>query len=537
VRVIDLYAGVGGWAVGLKLAGFEITKSYEWWQPAADTHHANSSSDVSVGDVRTLDLKLLPRDIDIVVGSPPCTQFSYSNRGGSGDVSDGLVDLEQFLRIVKHVKPRAWAFENVPRVKGVLERELATGGALQDYADLFEDAHIEIFDISRFGIPQRRKRCLAGNLNFEILKSYSQVTEALTLGDVVGSLSAGQDPIFATTAIHEIADNEPEEPLNWEEERFNRDMKVAHPVYNGMPFPDPLDRSSRTVTATCTRVSRESLVISDGTGGKFRRLSVRERASLQSFPVNFQFLGRSHAQKLKMIGNAIPPAFTYLIGEAIKGTRKEDLVLPSDIDANAMLPGHAGVSTRPDNSGRTYPLSRRFRFCIPGLRFKSGTRFELTNYADAANWEVVFYFGDSKRIRSKKFFHNDVSHASDISSKKLKLMIDKVYGKLEASIGALDFMSLQSTWSHSSAGLHPFKLIDELESIVKEELESGQWCKLDEIVLKEYVYSLVFSDPDTERFAEQKISKYLKEIAIGSIVAGYLNGRLSQSPPKTLERA
>lgn len=537
MRVIDLYAGVGGWAFGLKLAGFEIIKSYEWWQPAADTHHANSSSDVSLSDVRTLDLELLPRDIDIVVGSPPCTQFSYSNRGGSGDLSDGLVDLEQFLKIVRHVKPRLWAFENVPRVKSVLEQELATGGALQGYADLFDDAKIEIFDVSQFGIPQRRKRCLAGNLNFDLLRLYSQVTKPLTLGDVVNSLSAGRDPIFAATSFHDVSDNEPEEPLNWEEERFNRDMKIAHPVYNGMPFPDPLDRSSRTVTATCTRVSRESLVISNGSSGSFRRLSVRERASLQSFPMKFQFLGRSHAQKLKMIGNAIPPAFTYLIGEAMKGTRKEDLVLPSSIDANAMLPGHMGISTRPDNSGRTYPLSRRFRFCIPELRFKSGTRFELTNYANTANWEIVFYFGDSKRIRSKMFSHSDVSHGSDASSRKLKLMIDKVQRKLEISISAFDLMSMQSTWSHSSVGLHPFKLIDELGIIVKAELESGQWYKLDQADLKEYVYSLVFPDSDVVQFADQKISKYLIEITIGSIIAGYLNGMLAQSPPTAVVRA
>ncbi|MFT7106828.1 MAG: DNA (cytosine-5)-methyltransferase 1 [Yoonia sp.] len=64
-----------------------------------------------------------------------------------------------------------------------------------------------------------------------------------------------------STNLEEIIDNELEEPLNWEEERFNRDMKVAHPIYNGMPFPDPFDRSIRTVTATCTRVLRESPII------------------------------------------------------------------------------------------------------------------------------------------------------------------------------------------------------------------------------------------------------------------------------------
>ena len=41
MRAIDLYAGIGGWSLGLKLAGIEVVKSYEWWQPAIDTHNGN----------------------------------------------------------------------------------------------------------------------------------------------------------------------------------------------------------------------------------------------------------------------------------------------------------------------------------------------------------------------------------------------------------------------------------------------------------------------------------------------------------------
>ena len=528
MKVIDLYAGVGGWAVGFKLAGFEITKSYEWWQPAADTHHANSSSEVIVENIRQLDIASLPKNIDIVIGSPPCTQFSYSNRGGSGDISDGLVDIEQFLKVVRHTKPKAWAFENVPRVKNVLQRELASGGSLEEYSDLFEDASIEIFDISQFGVPQRRKRCIAGNFDFDLLKSYTHVTKRPTLGDVINNLSKGYDPIFANSNPQEINDNEQEEPLKWEEERFNRDMKTAHPIYNGMPFPDPFDKSSRTVTATCTRVSRESLIIKDSSNKKYRRLSVRERASIQSFPIKFQFLGKSHSQKLKMIGNAIPPAFTYLIGEAMKGTAKKDLRLPSEIDANSFLPDHPGIATRPDNSGKSYPLTRRFRFVIPGLRFKSGTRFELTNSTNPYTWEIIFFFGDSKRIRSHKFQLENVSGASLNASKILNKKIENTYKILHQMIGSIDLNGIQASWNHTGTGIHPFKLIDRLGDFIDAEMKSGDWLKIDNSDLKKYVYSLIYSNPDLEMIAEQKILKYLQEITIGSVVAAFLNDTFNQ---------
>ena len=121
LRAIDLYSGIGGWKLGLKMAGIDVVKSYEWWQPAIDTANKNfGSSDTSV-DIRNLDFSTLPENIDIVVGSPPCTQFSYANRGGSGNIEDGMVDVVQFLKIVQYLKPTYWAMENVVKVVEVIE--------------------------------------------------------------------------------------------------------------------------------------------------------------------------------------------------------------------------------------------------------------------------------------------------------------------------------------------------------------------------------------------------------------------------------
>ena len=106
VKAIDLYAGVGGWALGLRMAGLEITDSYEWWRPAITTHEKNLRSTVHDCNIRELDLSTLPNGVDVVVGSPPCTQFSFSNRGGTGDIADGLADIEKFLDIITYLRPR-----------------------------------------------------------------------------------------------------------------------------------------------------------------------------------------------------------------------------------------------------------------------------------------------------------------------------------------------------------------------------------------------------------------------------------------------
>ncbi len=526
MRAIDLYAGVGGWAVGLKMAKIDLVCSYEWWQPAADTHHANSNSKIIVADIRKLDMSNLPKDIDLVVGSPPCTQFSYSNRGGSGNIADGLLDIKCFLNAIRKLKPKFWVFENVPRVKSVIETELSCGSSLNEYRDLLEEAEIEIFDMANFGIPQRRKRCIVGNFNFTLLQSYAKRMPKTTLGDVVEKLADGLDPCFKIIESVEVLDNEKEAPLNWEEERFNREMKVSHPIYNGMPFPDPLDRTSRTVTATCTRVSRESLIVLDAETKKYRRLSVRERASLQSFPASFQFQGKSHAEKLKMVGNAIPPMFTYLIAEAIKKTKQKNLILPSSIDANGLLSKAKPIKTNPDKAGKSYPSTRRFRFAIPNLRFKSGTRFELANIDGPDAWGVGFYFGDSKRIERRNFTTSDLKLAAAAISGELHTIVSALYERTSDALTYFDLTELQSTWARETEDTHPFDVIDMLGKLAKETIGGNEWDIISESEIKSFVFSEVYGPGAEANLAKNKITSLVLPIAIGMTIAAATNAKL-----------
>jgi len=200
----------------------------------------------------------------------------------------------------------------------------------------------------------------------------------------------------------QLTETQTEPPLKGDELRMNRDAKEHHPVYNNMAFPDPLERAARTVTATCTRVSRESIVIADPNHpNEFRRLSIRERAGLQGFPITYQFFGKSFAEKAKMIGNAIPPTFTYLVALAAKGVAPDQFPGFAVAGKALRLPKQVAPLTPPDNEGRTYPAKRSFRAALPGFRFKSGMRFDLSNAAldDETQWSVRFFFGQSKDIR------------------------------------------------------------------------------------------------------------------------------------------
>ncbi len=448
------------------MAGIEVVSSYEWWDKANFTNQKNNRHFTTEIDIRKLQLNDLPSDIDIVVGSPPCTQFSYANRGGSGDIEDGLKDIHKFLSVVDFLRPKFWAMENVPRVASIFESELGIQGLLHQFAHLIPK--ICVLDTSEWGVPQRRQRCIIGNFDFDLLKAYRQSIKRRNLGDVINALrnEVVVDPIYRIEIDKsQIQDHVIEDFLSPEEERMNREMKVFHPVYNNMAFPDPLNRPARTVTATCTRVSRESIIIeAPEKPSRFRRLTVRERALLQGFPISYQFYGESYAQKLKMIGNAVPPLLTFYIAQAIKGTVPSRVVTPETGIISFQPPTETPKRTLPDVAGTAYPWTRRFRSAIPNLRFKSGVRFELGNKLteDVASWEVRFFFGNSKNISGLELSTNLAS--SIISNRNLSVVqkdIKNILRVVERTIRSTTGNNLQKVWVHrAESGIHPYELVD-----------------------------------------------------------------------------
>ncbi len=526
MKVIDFYAGIGGWSLGFRMAGLNVVRSYEWWDAAVKTHELNLGTPVVQTNIRLFSPLELPRNIKIIVGSPPCTEFSYSNRGGSGDIANGLIDIIKFLEIIAYLKPDFWAMENVPRMKGILDKELVPGGKLASFNSL--GFRSEVIDMSEFGVPQRRKRCIAGNFDFDLLLSYRDNCPTRTLGQVITSLHGNPvvDPIYGSPLSEsDIYDNEEEEPLNDEEVRCNQEWKSHHPVYNDMRFPDSLEEPARTITATCTRVSRESVIIRNG-GGRFRRLSVRERGCLQSFPVTYQFHGKSHSQKLKMVGNAIPPLFTFFIAQAMLGTSPKSLLTPEKGIQSFIPPAIAADATKLDREGQTYPKTRRFWFAIPNLRFKSGFRFDLMNEnpdTEYSDWVVSFWYGNSKNIKKlvlrSKIFHRVIARAA---LKSIRPELDSSLLEIEQWKAKLAPDELQAVWAHKGEGNHPFEILDKLGEIAN--FITKQMLELPSNTIEEIAISVIGVDPTDSD--SKKIRRYAREVVAGILVGSKFNSAL-----------
>ncbi|MGY4476963.1 DNA cytosine methyltransferase [Bradyrhizobium sp. USDA 3364] len=534
LRAIDLYSGVGGWSLGLKMSGIKVVASYERSALANLTNRKNNRHRTHTVNLREFDFASLPKDVDVVVGSPPCIEFSFANRGGNGDISDGLRDITLFFEVVSHLKPRFWAMENVPRVSQIIEQELRPRGKLRRFSKL--PMSIETFNMEEFGLPQRRKRCIVGNFDFELLRSYSTALASPTLGDVVAALGKQRvrDPLSGLAMPkNELTEHYTEEPLDEEEVRINRSSKLLHPVYNAMPFPDRLDRSARTITATCTRVGRESIVIRNE-AGEHRRLTLRERASLQGFPITFEFFGQRYSEKLRMIGNAMPPSFSFYIGAAIRGEENPPSIRKAF--ETHKPPQEKPPITLPDRPARRYRWNRTFRFSIPELRLKSGVRFELVNSVeeDAVVWAVSFYFGTSKSIHEV--------HLDDRLLKKLLRRLPRKYSdainselsEVRSYLKQADPIQLQRVWTHTGpSSVRPFELLDRLNATAA----TVKALLLPKAALAEEILSETIETAGTKVKGKDKLLKNAITILAGLIVGSSANVCLSRATPTTFGRA
>lgn len=479
-RAIDLYSGIGGWTLGMKLSEIENVASYEWWSEANQTHNFNFGTNHKEVNIREIDVSHLDygKKIDFVVGSPPCTQFSYANKGGNGDIVDGLVDIRKFLEIVNHLKPKYWAMENVPRVAVILRREI-NEGSLQMYKHLVKT--IEVVDSADFGVPQNRKRMIAGNFPVKLFNSYKSATARVNLRDVLDDLSgrtvrdSNYNYKFPKSKVTEL---ENEVDLSPQEERINRDSKSFHPVYNNMSFPDSLDRPSRTVTATCTRVSRESIVVNSPTG--IRRLNVRERGVIQGFPITYQFYGRTLNAKFKMIGNAVPPILTYFIFQSMLRVPLNKLVLPKDAAYIHKKPEFKGFKSNLGLPKRKYPAKRKFKFAVPHLRYGSGVRFELSNNPKEKNvpWSFKFYFGNSKNIKEINL-NADIKNtlAPIVNTTKNEVFTDCI-NQVKKQYKEFNSKELQDKWTASNNNNEVFSFLDAVGNCVGEILNEADFTDI-----------------------------------------------------------
>jgi len=368
---MDLFCGAGGFSHGFYQAGFDIALGIDYWDPALRTHERNG-----LGKTQKLDLLKFSIDdivkmkseldseigrIDVLMGSPPCTEFSYSKNGGGGDIKVGMKLVLKYLAFVGVFSPSYWFLENVPRLEKVLNEEFninENGGWQVSFSDLginrsimnelgIEEDYLQIpvgkvLNATDYGTRQRRIRFIAGRYPISMLEKAKICpgNQTQTLRPIVESLNGPismdqvEDPNYRGHFVKrsDIRDNciRYLHPMQWEEARH---QKKRHIQYGMMALPEDLDAPARTVLATHNISSRESFII--GTDKKtmyqgrmrkiYRQPSIREVASIQGFPLDFQLDALRLSERYRLVGNAVPCQLSYALAQSVVAEAAREL--------------------------------------------------------------------------------------------------------------------------------------------------------------------------------------------------------------------
>jgi DNA (cytosine-5)-methyltransferase 1 len=340
LKVLDLFSGAGGLSEGFRQMGFEIVAAVDNWTPAIVAHQANHPETNNIkADISKLDPSEF-KDIDVIIGGPPCTEFSYSKKGGGGDIEKGMKLVLRFLYFVYKIKPRWWVMENVPRLLNTLPYEVPLNKIGVKRSGVLKIPMRYVLNAADYGNPQKRLRLISGNyplpeqthgengfttLNGKRISSWIFMRKIIEgLPNPCDEIKKGEvikDPNYDNISIpiEELTDHFNCNLMSDEDAMKNKKSKTAHAWYGKMKFPDDLDRPSRTVMATQFDASRETMVIEVKIGNKikYRKPTVRECACLQAFPITYQFPANNIMTKYKLVGNAVPVKLASAIAKAM----------------------------------------------------------------------------------------------------------------------------------------------------------------------------------------------------------------------------
>ena len=358
IKVIDLFAGCGGFSCGFEKAGYDIISAVEFDKNIAKSYEINHPATKMIADdIKNVDNNNIfkKNDATVIIGGPPCQGFSMAG----ARIRKGFIDdprnylFKHYFNVVKIVRPKIFIIENV---KGILT--MKGGQIFNEIKKIFEDPNnfegkpykiqYKVMKAKEYGIPQNRERTIMiGSLiEFELEKEIKKTREYIknidkhffdevTVWQAISNLPEptedGKINIkkieneyqrflsakSKKTYNHVVTKHSTVAIKRMEKIRINENFTVLDEKINTVHSGSygRLDPNSIAPTIT-TRFDTPS-------GGRFihpyrdRTITPREAARIQSFPDDFEFVGTKSCI-CKQIGNAVPPKLSYFLGTMIR---------------------------------------------------------------------------------------------------------------------------------------------------------------------------------------------------------------------------
>ena len=305
MKVVSLFAGAGGFDLGLVDAGHKIIWANDILEDACETYRKNIGNHIHCGDIAEVDFTKVKKP-DLVIGGFPCQGFSIANMNRHVDDPRNRLYLE-YLRALRVLQPRYFLAENV---RGILSIE---GGKVfkkivQDFSDTGYYVQHQLVNVANYGVPQNRYRVLI----FGVRKDQNYLPEfTLPVTHGVGKLplrSVGE-------ALKGIPEPDSKHSLK------NHVCSQFKLKKNGYINHRQVDSKKPAPTVTARGDTKGGAMINHHPNNN-RRMSVRETAIIQSFPKDFEFYGNMTSCYLQ-VGNAVPPKFASVLGHFLLKVQKK----------------------------------------------------------------------------------------------------------------------------------------------------------------------------------------------------------------------
>lgn len=300
MQIVSLFSGAGGLDLGFIKAGHNIIWANDNDLNSCETYKLNIGNHVICKDIVEIDSNEIP-DCDVVIGGFPCQGFSMANRLRNADDERNIL-YKQFYRVIKDKKPLYFIAENV---RGILS--LDNGNAIKTIVNDFSEAGYRVkfkaFNTADYGVPQCRMRVI-------ITGTRNDLSEDLDFQFPEATYTK-KNWVTIEEALKDIP--EPEDPNSKLKNHVCSSYKVNYKNYTGHRVTNP-QKPSPTILA---RGNGKGGVCAIPHHNKPRRLSVRESAIIQTFPISFEFTG-SMSSMYRQVGNAVPVLFGQHLGKKLK---------------------------------------------------------------------------------------------------------------------------------------------------------------------------------------------------------------------------
>lgn len=301
VKIVDLFAGIGGIRLGVEQAfgSIDCVFTSEIDKYAVTTYKANFKDSHIFGDIKQIDENDVP-DHDVLLAGFPCQPFSQAGlKKGFTDTRGTLFfDIE---RILLAKQPKAFLLENVKQLKSHDK-----GRTFQTIIDHLNKAGYKVFyEILKardFGVPQNRERIyivgfLDHSINFEFPKPTNLPTR---VGDILDDV---------VDEKYTISDR------LWSGHKRRKELNKLNGKGFGYGLFNKESAYTNTISARYYKDGSEILIEQEDKNP--RKLTPREAARLQGFPEGY-IIPVSDAQAYKQFGNSVAVSVIKAIATEIK---------------------------------------------------------------------------------------------------------------------------------------------------------------------------------------------------------------------------